>query len=198
MSSKPPIIPNPLGKRVNIYVQKLQITIYFSGSFYFGRYFVVANAIACSYGALSLILILAKRGQKKGLLTLTTIILDLAMVALLASGNGAATAIGVIGYQGNSNVHWNKVCDMFGRFCHQVLVAVVVSLLGSLSFLFLVMLAALDLHKKHYQQKLILIACVSLNLMSNYWCLDFKSLFNCPLDDIKCNSTSCTVRKRNN
>lgn len=110
----------------------------------------MANAIACSYGALSLILILAKRGQKKGLLTLTTIILDLAMVALLASGNGAATAIGVIGYQGNSNVHWNKVCDMFGRFCHQVLVAVVVSLLGSLSFLFLVMLAALDLHKKHY------------------------------------------------
>lgn len=78
------------------------------------------------------------------------IILDLIMMALLASATGAATAVGVIGYQGNSHVRWNKVCNVFGKFCHQVAAAVVVSLLASLSFLFSVVLAVLDLHKKHY------------------------------------------------
>lgn len=111
---------------------------------------MVANAVACSYGTLSSILILTNyRGGKKGLCTMSIVILDLAMVALLASGIGAATAIGLIGYRGNSHVHWNKVCDVFGKFCSQMLIAIVTSFLGSIAFLFLVMLAALDLHKKH-------------------------------------------------
>lgn len=111
-------------------------------------YFVVANAVACAYAALSLLLVLATRGAKKGL-GLMIITLDLVMVALLFSSGGAALAVGLIGYEGNSHVQWNKVCNVFGRFCNQVAGAIVVSLLGSAAFLLLVLLAAINLHKKH-------------------------------------------------
>ncbi|CDO98909.1 unnamed protein product [Coffea canephora] len=111
-------------------------------------YFVVANVVACAYAALSLLLVLGNRGAKKGL-ALMIITLDLVMVALLSSGGGAALAVGLIGYRGNSHVQWNKVCNVFGRFCNQVAGAIVVSLLGSAAFLLLVLLAMINLHKKH-------------------------------------------------
>ncbi|XP_027165387.1 CASP-like protein 1E2 [Coffea eugenioides] len=111
-------------------------------------YFVVANVVACAYAALSLLLVLGNRGAKKGL-ALMIITLDLVMVALLFSGGGAALAVGLIGYRGNSHVQWNKVCNVFGRFCNQVAGAIGVSLLGSAAFLLLVLLAMINLHKKH-------------------------------------------------
>ncbi|XP_027121126.1 CASP-like protein 1E2 [Coffea arabica] len=111
-------------------------------------YFVVANVVACAYAALSLLLVLGNRGAKKGL-ALMIITLDLVMVALLFSGGGAALAVGLIGYRGNSHVQWNKVCNVFGRFCDQVAGAIGVSLLGSAAFLLLVLLAMINLHKKH-------------------------------------------------
>ncbi|XP_057469554.1 CASP-like protein 1E2 [Actinidia eriantha] len=110
-------------------------------------YFVVTNAIACTYAALSLVLTLATKGGQKGLALIITI-LDLVMVALLFSGEGAAAAVGILGYKGNSHVRWNKVCNVFEEFCHQTAAALVLSLLGSVAFFFLVVLAALNLHKK--------------------------------------------------
>ncbi|KAI5650682.1 hypothetical protein M9H77_36687 [Catharanthus roseus] len=113
-------------------------------------YFVAVNSIACAYAAISLLLVLANRGHgKKGLISLIIIILDLIMVALLFSAGGAALAVGLIGYQGNSHVQWNKVCNAFDKFCQQVAAAIVVSLFGSAVYLLLVLLAALNLHKKH-------------------------------------------------
>lgn len=105
------------------------------------RYFVVANAVACSYGAFSMILTLANRGSKNRCLTNLITIFDIIMVAVLASANGAAGAVGVLGHEGNEHVHWNKVCNVFGRFCNLVIASVGFSLLGSLFFIFLVMLA---------------------------------------------------------
>ncbi|KAJ1427266.1 Casparian strip membrane protein [Sesbania bispinosa] len=110
-------------------------------------YFMVANAIACTYGALSLFLGLINRGKGKGLWRLM-IIIDALMVALLFSGNGAATAVGVLGFQGNSHVQWNKVCNVFDKFCHQVAASVLLSLLGSVAFLLLVMIPLLRLHPR--------------------------------------------------
>lgn len=110
---------------------------------------MVANAVACAYAAFSLLLVLASRGAKKGLALMINI-LDLLMVALLFSAGGAALAVGLIGYEGNSHVQWNKVCNVFGKFCGQVAGAIAVSLLGSAVFLLLVLLATLSLHKKHH------------------------------------------------
>ncbi|XP_050219637.1 CASP-like protein 1E1 [Mercurialis annua] len=107
-------------------------------------FFVISNAIASAYAAISLILSCC---AKKRMLPMI-LILDLLMVALLFCSNGAATAIGLMGYKGNSHVRWNKVCHVFGRFCNQVAASLIISLLGSLVFLLLVMLTTLRLHRK--------------------------------------------------
>ncbi|KAL6188635.1 hypothetical protein ACLB2K_040026 [Fragaria x ananassa] len=111
-------------------------------------YLVAANIIACVYAAFSLVLSFANRGTKKSSLEVFIIVLDMLMVGLLFSAIGAATAIGLIGYNGNSHVKWDKVCYVFGRFCHQVIAAVVLTQLGALAFIFLVVLAVSRLNKR--------------------------------------------------
>lgn len=102
--------------------------------------------MACSYGAVSLILALANRGSNKRGLTNFITIFDIIMVAILASANGAAAAVGVLGHEGNDHVRWNKVCNVFTKFCNLVIASVGFSLLGSLFFIFLVMLAVVKNH----------------------------------------------------
>ncbi|KAF4358836.1 hypothetical protein F8388_013640 [Cannabis sativa] len=112
------------------------------------KYFVVAHAIACSYAVLSLLLSLGNRGGKRGNISLGIAMADIVMVALLFSSNGAAVSIGLMGYQGNSHVQWKKVCNVFGKFCHQAAAAFVVSALGAIAFLLLIVFALKRLHKK--------------------------------------------------
>ncbi|CAA3014610.1 CASP 1E2 [Olea europaea subsp. europaea] len=112
-------------------------------------YFVVANAIACAYAAISLLLTMANRAGKRCLGMIITIF-DLVMVALLFSGVGAAFAVGLIGFQGNSHVQWKKVCNVFDKFCDQAAAAVGISFIGSMLFFLMVFLATLNLHKKRY------------------------------------------------
>ncbi|XP_022749027.1 CASP-like protein 1E1 [Durio zibethinus] len=109
-------------------------------------YSMVSNIIASLYAAISILILLGTRYGKRELSQII-IVLDLLMVALLFSANGAAMAIGLMGYKGNSHVQWNKVCNVFERFCHQVAISIVLSLVGSLVFMALVALAALTLHK---------------------------------------------------
>ncbi|KAI3469437.1 hypothetical protein Pfo_026100 [Paulownia fortunei] len=111
-------------------------------------FFVVANTVACAHAAISLLLTLANRGGKKGI-TMMVILFDLVMVALLFSSVGAALAIGLMGYEGNSHVQWKKVCNVFGKFCDQGAAALGLSGGASLAFFLLVVLATFNLHKKH-------------------------------------------------
>ncbi|CAK8563624.1 unnamed protein product [Lathyrus sativus] len=112
-------------------------------------YFMVVNAIACAYGAISMLLTFLNRGKRKELLGTLITILDTLMVALLFSGNGAAAATGLLGYNGNSHVRWNKVCDVFDKFCHQVAASIILSLLGSIAFLLLILiLPILRFHRR--------------------------------------------------
>ncbi|KAK2990575.1 hypothetical protein RJ640_019855 [Escallonia rubra] len=111
-------------------------------------YFVVANAIACSYAAGSLAFSTVSGGAGKNGSTLALLISDLIMVALLFSANGAASAVGVIALTGNSHVQWHKVCHVFKKYCHHGAASIVMSMLGSGAFLWLVVFATLSLHKK--------------------------------------------------
>ncbi|CAI9779778.1 unnamed protein product [Fraxinus pennsylvanica] len=106
-------------------------------------YFVVANAIACSYAAISLILTLV---GNKGL-TMVIIIFDLVMVALLHSSGGTALAVGLLGYEGNSHVQWKKVTPHKPFKTSQAAIGIGLSLFGAALFFLLVVLAALH-HKK--------------------------------------------------
>ncbi|CAH9136716.1 unnamed protein product [Cuscuta epithymum] len=112
-------------------------------------YFVVVNAIACAYAVVSLVFTLGNRKKNNAAATsLMIIVLDVTMVALLFSSCGAAGAIGLMSYYGNAHVGWNKVCNVFGRFCIQAAAAFAISLATSILFLFLVFFAALSLHKR--------------------------------------------------
>ncbi|XP_022138120.1 CASP-like protein 1E1 [Momordica charantia] len=110
-------------------------------------YLFAVDIITSSYGLLSLLLTLTNKNQSNTSILLL-IVLDTVMVALLSSGGGAAMAIGMIGYHGNSHVMWNKVCDIFGRFCKHVAVSTVLSLAGAVVFMSLVVLAVVDLQKR--------------------------------------------------
>ncbi|KAG5554938.1 hypothetical protein RHGRI_012480 [Rhododendron griersonianum] len=114
------------------------------------KYFVVVNAIACAYAIISLVLTLASKGGNKGGLALMITTLDLVILALLSSANGATGGIGLIGIRGNSHVQWNKVCNVFDKFCHQMLAGLVLSVLGSAIFLLLLVISARKLQKTHY------------------------------------------------
>ncbi|GLT88885.1 hypothetical protein SLE2022_068940 [Rubroshorea leprosula] len=109
------------------------------------RYSFVTDVIASSYAAISFLLLIANIDRKKGLGLLLTIF-DLAMVALLLSSCGAAGAVGLLAYTGNSHVKWNKVCNIIDRFCRQGAISIAFSLLGSLAFLFHIVVAVLSLH----------------------------------------------------
>lgn len=121
-------------------------------------YFVVINSMACSYAAVSLLVSstatrVGRRSDNNnknnnGMSTLVMIILDLTILSLLFSANGAAAGVGVIGKYGNTHVNWNKVCNMFEKYCNHMLASLVLSLLGTFAFLCLVVLSALKLHKK--------------------------------------------------
>ncbi|KAL2229829.1 UNVERIFIED_CONTAM: CASP-like protein 1E2 [Sesamum indicum] len=111
-------------------------------------FFVVANAIACAHAAISLLLALANKGGNKGI-SLMIVLFDLVMVALLFSSFGAALAIGLMGYEGNSHVQWKKVCNVFDKFCNQAAAAFGLSGAATVAFFLLVVLATFNHHKKH-------------------------------------------------
>ncbi|XP_019241030.1 PREDICTED: CASP-like protein 1E2 [Nicotiana attenuata] len=113
-------------------------------------YFVVVNAIACAYAATSMAFPALNMGGSRRNWTCSSMLvsaLDLTMVALLFSANGASAAIGVIALNGNSHTHWHKVCYAFKRYCIQGGAALVMSMLGSFFFLCLVLLLPLNLHR---------------------------------------------------
>ncbi|XP_021728893.1 CASP-like protein 1E1 [Chenopodium quinoa] len=110
-------------------------------------YSVVANSIACALAAISIGLTFISMKGGRGFMRLIIIIVDLILVALLFSSIGAAGAVGLLGYNGNSHLRWNKVCNVYGKFCHQVMASLALSLLGAISFLLLVTLAISKLHK---------------------------------------------------
>ncbi|GLU03415.1 hypothetical protein SLE2022_206170 [Rubroshorea leprosula] len=112
-------------------------------------YFVLANAIACSYAATSLIfLMVAGRSFRHSTSSLALVMLDLIITVFLFSAEGAAIGVGLIGRDGNSHVRWNKVCNVFEGFCRHMTAAVILSLLGSFVFLWLLVLSIVNLHKK--------------------------------------------------
>ncbi|XVF38644.1 hypothetical protein REPUB_Repub20aG0120100 [Reevesia pubescens] len=110
-------------------------------------YSMVANIIATSYAAISLLIALGTRNAKTGLAQMITVF-DVVIVGLLFSANGAALAIGLMGYKGNKHVQWNEVCNVFDKFCDQAAISIVLSLVGALVFMTLVALAVLSFHKR--------------------------------------------------
>ncbi|XP_042474810.1 CASP-like protein 1E1 [Macadamia integrifolia] len=107
-------------------------------------YLLIANVVACAYAVSSLVLTMLKLAG----MDVTILALDLVVAVLLFSGNGAAAAIGVVGYKGNGHLRWEKVCNVFMKFCRFNTASIAVSIIGALIFLMLAVFRALLLHKR--------------------------------------------------
>uniref|UniRef100_A0A1D1ZIM7 CASP-like protein n=1 Tax=Anthurium amnicola TaxID=1678845 RepID=A0A1D1ZIM7_9ARAE len=110
------------------------------------KFFVAANAIACAYGLASLALSILSRGASRNLALVLTL-LDLVMVALLFSGNGAASAIGVVARNGEGNV-WPNLCNIVGKACGRITASIVLSTFAALAYLLLVLFSVLGFHSR--------------------------------------------------
>ncbi|KAF9621790.1 hypothetical protein IFM89_028228 [Coptis chinensis] len=109
-------------------------------------YFMVVNVIAFAYSIVYLVLSLTKITKSKGL-KLIFIVLDLVMLVLMFTANGAAIDSSVLLYNGNSKVGWTKICNLFGHSCRLVAASISMSMIGSLSFLLLIILSIVNPHR---------------------------------------------------
>ncbi|KAK1417886.1 hypothetical protein QVD17_27021 [Tagetes erecta] len=104
-------------------------------------YFVAAHCVACLYSIItcaSSISVLKKIGTSSEKLQSNFVKLDSLLLGIISSAAGAAAAVAYIGLKGNSHARWNEICNVYGSFCHHVVVAILLSLMSTGSLLPLV------------------------------------------------------------
>ncbi|CAH8361156.1 unnamed protein product [Eruca vesicaria subsp. sativa] len=112
-------------------------------------FFVVANAIVSGYLILSLPLafvhIIKNKTENSRILL---IVLDVAMVGLLASGASAAAAIVYLAHNGNNNTNWFAVCQQFNSFCERISGSLIGSFIAVFLLILLICLSAIALSRR--------------------------------------------------
>ncbi|THU48528.1 hypothetical protein C4D60_Mb09t27200 [Musa balbisiana] len=76
------------------------------------------------------------------------ILFDTLMAGVMASATGNAGSVAYIGLKGNSHVNWNKICNMYGKFCRHVGSSTAVSLVASIVLVLLVVLSSYSLYRR--------------------------------------------------
>ncbi|XAR57126.1 hypothetical protein NMG60_11025157 [Bertholletia excelsa] len=113
-------------------------------------YFVAALSVAGLYAFITTVvsfLALLKPGFSTKLLP-HFVIFDVLILGIVAAATGAAAGVAYIGLKGNSHVRWNKVCDVYDKFCQNIAASISVSLFASVVLVFLVILSVYSLSKK--------------------------------------------------
>ncbi|XP_066355375.1 CASP-like protein 1B1 [Miscanthus floridulus] len=103
-------------------------------------YFVIANAIAAAYNLE--VLLIRRLILRRRMAGLVVHMLDMVIMALLATGAATAAAMAELGKNGNVHARWNPICDRFGSFCSRGGVALASSFTGVALMLALNLLSA--------------------------------------------------------
>ncbi|KAK1317890.1 hypothetical protein QJS10_CPA05g00520 [Acorus calamus] len=111
-------------------------------------YFIATHVIACSYLAFSLVLLIANRASKAKSLAFALAVTDVIVMGLMFTGNSATIAVGLIGFERNSHVGWNKVCNVYKGYCNHIDAAALMSLIGSIVVVLIIVLTIANLHKQ--------------------------------------------------
>lgn len=106
---------------------------------------MAANAIAFVYSIASLVLSILSRGAQRNLAVVLALA-DVVTVALLFSGNGAASAITIVAKDG-MGVLWGSVCGVYGKVCDQLTAAIVLSTIAALAYVVLVVFFVVSTRK---------------------------------------------------
>ncbi|KAM1864431.1 hypothetical protein ACFX14_004642 [Malus domestica] len=114
-------------------------------------YFVIANGIASFHNLFMMAVHFFgdHTFKDKGLQLVMVAILDVMIVALLSSGDGAATFMAQLGKKGNSHAMWNKICDKFEKFCDHAGGAIIASYIGLILLLVITALSIIKLLKRN-------------------------------------------------
>ncbi|KAK3150749.1 hypothetical protein QOZ80_3AG0237220 [Eleusine coracana subsp. coracana] len=113
-------------------------------------YLLVALCVTCLYSLLtavsSLRFVAGSVSTTKKLFLL--LVLDVLYAAIMASATGSAGGVAWIGLKGNSHTRWNKICNIYGKFCRHIGASAVVSLIASIILVLLAILNAYSLYHR--------------------------------------------------
>jgi len=70
------------------------------------------------------------------------------ILGIIASATGTAGGVAYVGLKGNKHVNWNKICNVYDKFCKHVGASVAVALFGSIVTVVLIWLSAYSLHSR--------------------------------------------------
>ncbi|KAK1292533.1 hypothetical protein QJS10_CPB17g01437 [Acorus calamus] len=113
-------------------------------------YFIVACSVTCLYSVLTILtscFAVAKRSPSSGLLFFL-MFMDVFMLGVMASATGSAGSIAYVGLKGNSHVQWNKICNIYGKFCRHIGSSVGVGIIASIALVMLVILSGYSLYRR--------------------------------------------------
>ncbi|CAN6888409.1 unnamed protein product [Brassica oleracea] len=102
-------------------------------------YFVVALVVAGFYALISTIISISLLLRPEFAAQFSIYISSFDMVALgiLASATGTAGGVAYIALKGNEEIGWNKICNVYDKFCRYIATSLALSLFASLLLLVL-------------------------------------------------------------
>ncbi|CAL0320197.1 unnamed protein product [Lupinus luteus] len=111
-------------------------------------FFVIANASASLHNLVMIAVeTLGPQYDYKGLRLAMIAILDMLVMGLASSGDGAASFISELGKNGNKDARWNKICDKFENYCSQGGGALIASFIGLILLLIITVMSITNLIK---------------------------------------------------
>ncbi|KAK7264587.1 hypothetical protein RJT34_32196 [Clitoria ternatea] len=113
-------------------------------------YFVAAFSVAGLYSIITILasLFVKKSPALKTKLLLYFIFLDALILGITASATGSGAAVAYVGLKGNNHVNWNKICNVYDKFCRHVGGSLAVGLFGSVVAVLLIWLSAYSIHSR--------------------------------------------------
>ncbi|KAL1211840.1 CASP-like protein 1D2 [Cardamine amara subsp. amara] len=102
-------------------------------------YFVVALVVASFYALISTLvsISLLVRPEFTSQFSVYLTSLDMVMLGILASATGTAGGVAYLALKGNEEIGWNKICNVYDKFCRYTASSLALSLFASLLLLVL-------------------------------------------------------------
>ncbi|KAK8684581.1 hypothetical protein V6N13_040603 [Hibiscus sabdariffa] len=110
-------------------------------------YFIAAMSVTGLYSIITTLASISVSRKTKTIL-LAFALFDVVFVGIVASATGAAGGVAYIGLRGNNHVRWNKICNVYHKFCRHIGSAVAVSLFAAGLLVLLSMISTFTLYKK--------------------------------------------------
>nr|B6U361.1 RecName: Full=CASP-like protein 1D1; Short=ZmCASPL1D1 [Zea mays]ACG43794.1 plant integral membrane protein TIGR01569 containing protein [Zea mays] len=113
-------------------------------------YLLVALCVTCFYSLLSTAFTSLKLlfGSSPSRTLFLLVLFDVFYAAIMASATGSAGGVAWIGLKGNSHTNWNKICNIYGKFCRHIGSSVFLGLIASVVLVLLTILNAHSLYRR--------------------------------------------------